>query len=135
MQETDFPRQQSTKLTVDGSGRLTIKLRVPAWATKGYTVKLNGQAQDLDAKPSSYVSIERDWSPGDTIEIDLPFPIRIERAIDRPDTQTVMYGPLLYPILGHGPGGQGGTSTLTLYKLPQARRRLRPRRDHARAPA
>ena len=41
VQETDFPRQQSTKLTVNGSGQLTIKLRVPAWATKGYI----GQAQ------------------------------------------------------------------------------------------
>ncbi len=116
VQETDFPRQQSTKLTFNGSGRVNVKLRVPAWATKGYTVKLNGQTQSLDAKPSSYVSIERDWSPGDTIDIDFPFPIRIERAIDRPDTQTVMYGPLAYPVIGTPPAGQGGYQQLTLYK-------------------
>jgi DUF1680 family protein len=114
VQETDFPRRQSTKLTVNGSGRLTIKLRVPAWATNGYTVKLNGATEDLDAKPSSYVSLERDWTSGDTIEIDFPFGIRIERARDRPDTQTVMYGPLAYPIVGSVPAGQ--FQQLTLYR-------------------
>src|SRR5262249_54334601 len=114
VQETDFPRQQSTKVTLNGSGHVTVKLRVPGWATKGYTVKLNGQTQDLDAKPSSYVSIERDWSPGDTIDIDFPFPIHIERAIDRPDTQTVMYGPLAYPVIGSVATGQ--FQQLTLYK-------------------
>jgi glycosyl hydrolase family 127 (putative beta-L-arabinofuranosidase) len=30
-QQTDFPREQATRITVDGSGRLAIKLRVPAW--------------------------------------------------------------------------------------------------------
>jgi DUF1680 family protein len=114
VQETDFPRSQSTKLTLNGNGRVNVKLRVPGWATKGYTVKLNGQTQSLDAEPSSYVSIDRVWSPGDTIEIAFPFPIRIERAIDRPDTQTVMYGPLAYPVLGSVPAGQ--FQQLTLYK-------------------
>jgi hypothetical protein len=93
---------------------VNVKLRVPGWATKGYSVKLNGQAQSLDAKPSSYVSIDRVWSPGDTIEIEFPFGIRIERAIDRPDTQTVMYGPLAYPVVGSVPAGQ--YQQLTLYK-------------------
>jgi hypothetical protein len=67
--------------------------------------------------PSTLNWIERDWSPGDTIDIDFPFPIRIERAIDRPDTQTVMYGPLAYPVLGTPPAGQGGYQQLTLYKF------------------
>jgi hypothetical protein len=127
VQETDFTRQQSTKLTVNGSGKLTIKLRVPAWATKGYSVKLNGQPQTLDARPGSYVSLARTWSSGDTIEIDMPFSVRIERAIDRPDTQSVMYGPLLYPILGAVPAGQGGYQQLTLY------RHLKLDGDYARA--
>ncbi len=116
VQATDFPRQQSTQLTVNGSGPLELKLRVPAWATKRYVVKLNGQVQTLDAKPRTYVSLSREWSSGDTIDIDMPFSIHIERAIDRPDTQSVMYGPLLYPILGTPPASQGGYQQLTLYR-------------------
>ncbi len=114
VQETDFPRQQSTRLTLNGSGHLTVRLRVPGWAVKGYTVKLNGEVLSLDARPSSYVSIERDWSAGDTLEIAFPFSVRIERAIDRPDTQTVMYGPLAYPVLGTVAAGQ--FQQLTLYR-------------------
>jgi uncharacterized protein len=68
------------------------------------------------AKPSSYVSINRSWSDGDVVEIDMPFSVRIERAPDRPDTQSIMYGPLLYPILGTIPANQGGYQNLTLYR-------------------
>jgi DUF1680 family protein len=84
VQETDFPRADSTKITVNGSGPLTIKLRVPAWARSGYFVRVNGRVVDVDAKPSSYVDLDRNWAPGDTIEITMPFSFRIERAIDRP---------------------------------------------------
>jgi DUF1680 family protein len=112
-QETDFPRQEGTKLTVDGSGPLTIKLRVPAWVEKGYTVRINGVDQGVNATPGSYLSLDRRWSRGDTIEVSMPFSIRIERARDRPDTQSVFYGPLLLPILGN-PGG-GSYRELTLY--------------------
>jgi uncharacterized protein len=44
----------------------------------------------------------------------MPFSIRIERAIDRPDTQSVFWGPVLMPILGN-PGG-GAFRELTLYQ-------------------
>jgi uncharacterized protein len=114
-QQTDFPREQGTKLTVDGNGPLTIKLRVPAWVENGYVVRLNGVAQDLDAEPGTYLTLSRNWSRGDTIEVSMPFSIRIERARDRPDTQSVFYGPVLMPILGN-PGG-GSYRELTLYRF------------------
>jgi hypothetical protein len=44
----------------------------------------------------------------------MPFSIRIERAIDRPDTQSIFWGPVLLPILGN-PGG-GAFRQLTLYQ-------------------
>jgi hypothetical protein len=116
VQETDFPRQQSTKLTLHGSGSLNLKIRRPFWAVKAFTVKLNGSAVQHDSAPSSYVSLDRDWSDGDVVEIDMPFTVRIERARDRPDTQSIMYGPLLYPILGTIPANQGGFQNLSLYK-------------------
>ncbi len=114
-QETSFPRQASTKLTVTGSGQLDIKLRVPKWAVNGYTVKINGVTQLLTTPvPGTYVTLSRNWSNGDTIDIAFPFSIHIERAIDRPDTQSIMWGPLLMPILGN-PGG-GAYRELTLYR-------------------
>lgn len=114
-QETDYPREQGTRLTIDGSGELDIKLRVPWWVQKGFAVSVNGVEQSVNAKPSSYVTISRTWSPGDTVEVSMPFSVHIERAIDRPDTQSIFWGPLLMPILGNPPGS-GAYRVLTLYR-------------------
>ncbi len=115
VQETDFPRAQTTKLTVQGRGQLAIKLRVPAWATNGFFVEINGRLEQVNDTPGTYVQLRRRWVPGDTIEITMPFSIRIERARDRPDTQSVFWGPLLLPILG-SPGAAGSYRELTLYQ-------------------
>lgn len=114
-QTTDFPRTQTSKLTITrGGGAFTVKLRVPSWATKGYSVSVNGAPQALTATPGSYVSLDRTWGAGDTIDIAMPFSIRIERALDRPDTQSVFYGPLLMPIVGSL--SAGSYQQLTLYR-------------------
>jgi DUF1680 family protein len=128
-QRTDFPREQGTTLTVDGSGPLDINLRVPGWTAptpQGFAVSVNGESvPGLAPSPGSYVTLSRTWSPGDTIEISMPFRIRVERAIDRPEIQSVLWGPLLMPILGD-PGG-GAFRELTLY------RHLKRDGDYARA--
>jgi uncharacterized protein len=112
-QETDFPRGDQTRLTVDGTGLLTLRLRVPGWAERGFDVRVNGVRQDVDATPGTYVSIKRMWQRGDRVDVSMPFSIRIERAIDRPDTQSIFWGPILMPILGD-PGG--GFRELTMYR-------------------
>ncbi|MFC0506498.1 beta-L-arabinofuranosidase domain-containing protein [Micromonospora costi] len=124
-QETSFPRDDRTKLVVNGRGRLDIKLRVPGWTEKGFFVSVNGVAVDVDAKPGSYLTLSRDWNPGDTIDVRMPFSIRVERALDRPDTQALFWGPVLLQILGN-PGG-GSYRELTLY------RHLKRDGDYARA--
>jgi hypothetical protein len=100
VQETDFPRQQASRLTVPGSGPLDIRLRVPAWAGRGVTVAINGVDQDIDAAPGSYLSLRRNWRAGDTIDIAMPFTLRVERALDDPTVQSLFYGPMLLTVLG-----------------------------------
>jgi DUF1680 family protein len=113
-QATSFPRGDQSRLTLGGAGPLIIKLRVPAWAVRGFTVAINGVAQQVNAVPGSYLTLSRTWASADTIDIGMPLSIRIERAIDRPDTQSIFWGPVLLPILGD-PGG-GNFRQLTLYK-------------------
>lgn len=114
-QETAFPRQDSTRITIQsGGGLFDLKLRIPAWVTKGYTIRVNGRPAPMQAAdPGTYATIRRTWRPGDVVDVTLPFSIRIERAIDRPDTQSIMWGPLLMPILGNP--GSGTYRQLTLY--------------------
>ena len=114
-QQTSFPRSDSTKLVIDGDGPLDIKLRVPGWAVRGFHVSINGASQNVDATPGSYLTLSRTWKTGDTIEIRMPFSIRIERALDRPDTQSIFWGPVLLQILGNP--GSGSYRSLSLYKF------------------
>ena len=113
-QRTAYPREDRTKLTIDGAGPLDIKLRVPGWVEKGFFVTVNGVAQAVNAVPGSYLTLSRTWAPGDTIEIRMPFSIRIERALDRPDTQAMFWGPVLLQILGNP--GSSNFRELTLYR-------------------
>ncbi|KAI0444123.1 hypothetical protein F4803DRAFT_280088 [Xylaria telfairii] len=116
-QETTFPRGDSAKFTVTGQGPLDIKLRVPAWVRKGFKVTINGQAQvDEVAQPGSYLTLSRTWKKGDVIEVSMPFSIRIERALDRPDTQAIMWGPVLLQLVGKPSTANGGYFGLSLYQ-------------------
>jgi DUF1680 family protein len=93
---TDYPTDPSgtSTLTITGSGQLDIKLRVPYWVEKGFTVKVNGKAQKLTAAAGEYVTLRRQWNSGDTIQVAAPFTLRIERALDQPGTQSIAYGPV-----------------------------------------
>ena len=101
-QTTDYPTDPSgtVTVTVNGRGPLDIKLRVPYWAQKGFTVKINGTEQRHNAAAGSYLTISRGWHPGDTIELSMPFSLRIERTLDQPQTQAITYGPV--PLVAQG---------------------------------
>jgi uncharacterized protein len=115
IQETDFPRGDVVNLTVNGDGELDIKLRVPAWVRKGFKVIINGEAYTGDAKPGTYMTLSRTWTTGDVVQIKMPLTIRTERALDRPDTQAVMWGPILLQTLGK-PGSDSGYWEMSLYQ-------------------
>jgi DUF1680 family protein len=115
-QQTHFPRQDTTKLIVNGKGPLDIKLRVPRWVRNGFKVTINGQAYSgVEAKPGSYITLSRTWRHGDVVEVQMPFTIRIEHALDRPDTQSLMWGPVVLQILGDTTA-PSGYHELSLYR-------------------
>jgi DUF1680 family protein len=94
-QSTAYPTDPAgtVRLTVTGSGPLTVKLRVPSWALSGYRLSVNG-APAAAAAPGSYATISRTWAPGDTVDIAMPFRLRTERTRDIPSRQAIAYGPV-----------------------------------------
>ncbi|GAA5186584.1 hypothetical protein GCM10023322_33140 [Rugosimonospora acidiphila] len=103
-QETQYPTEGASRLIFEqAAGQLKVRLRVPSWATQGYTVRVNGQEQSLAAKPGSYVTIDRTWASGDTIDIAMPLSFRVEMAIDNKAIQSIMYGPTLMVVLDATP--------------------------------
>ena len=96
-QDTLFPSETST-LTVSGSGTFTMKLRVPYWATAGFTVSVNGDVVIDGATPSSYVAIERTWNDGDVVTVNMPYTVHLDKTPDTVDGDVVaslMYGPMV----------------------------------------
>lgn len=105
-QETRWPDESSTLLTIrtDQPRGFSLRVRVPAWARQGVTVKLNGQPLSIEAQPSSYMTIRRTWADGDRIDVAMPMSLH---AAPMPDDKTVvafMYGPL---VLAGKLGGEG----------------------------
>ncbi len=117
-QQTRYPEEGASKLTIDGNGQLDIKLRVPEWVRKGYVVSLNGEAQEIEAVPGTYLSLNRRWSTGDVIDITMPFSFRVERAIDDPSVQSLYYGPTLLAVQAEPVGEDlaSGLINVSLYR-------------------
>ena len=96
-QETEYPRSESTTLTVVAArpDPLAMRLRIPGWLRSAPTVRINGKVLDASAAPGSYLTLNRAWKAGDRVEMDLPMHLRIEAMPDDPRLQAFLYGPLV----------------------------------------
>jgi uncharacterized protein len=100
-QETDFPHQQGTKLTVLGAKPtdVAILVRIPYWV-RGGGVKVNGKPLGAFASPGSYLTLRGPWKNGDTIELSLPMGLHQSVMPDDETIQAPMYGPLVLAVQG-----------------------------------
>ncbi|WP_335964273.1 beta-L-arabinofuranosidase domain-containing protein [Galbibacter sp. PAP.153] len=94
-QTTAFPKEDFTKLTIKGNGSFALNVRVPHWATKGFFVKINGKQEKVRAVPGTYLSINRKWKDGDTVELRMPFQFHLEPVMDQQNIASLFYGPVL----------------------------------------
>ena len=96
-QETKFPYEPSTKITIDKAGTYTLAVRHPAWTTAEFDVRVNGESVDTDAQAgvASYVNISRTWSEGDVVEVSMPMTLRYETCPNLPEYIAFKYGPIL----------------------------------------
>jgi DUF1680 family protein len=114
--DTSFPEGEAAALRIASAPArpLTILLRRPRWAGEGFTVSVNGAAQQNLPEPGSYVELHRTWKAGDTIALTLPKTVRLEPLADNPRRTAIMWGPLMLagdlgpePPRGNG-RGRGG---------------------------
>ncbi len=69
-QETRFPEQEGTRLTIHAEKptELEIRIRVPQWATRGVTASVNGEAIRNSPQPGNFWTIRRVWKDGDQLD-------------------------------------------------------------------
>lgn len=96
-QETNFPGEEKTTLKItDGAAKFKLMIRYPSWVKEGaLKIQVNGKPVEIDAKPSSYVAVERNWKKGDEVQILLPMHNTIEKMPNVPNYIAIMHGPIL----------------------------------------
>jgi DUF1680 family protein len=111
-QHTDFPYADTTKLTVERGGKFKLNVRVPGWATQGFSVKINGRNQKVKAVPGTYLTLGKSWKAGDVIELQMPFSFRLTPVMDQPNLASLFYGPVL--LAAQEPGTRADWRPVTL---------------------
>ncbi|RPJ85554.1 MAG: hypothetical protein EHM13_00640, partial [Acidobacteria bacterium] len=115
-QETKFPENGFTELVFKATKpvRVAVKIRYPGWASKGMTIYVNGEWEDLELKPGSYASVEREWKSGDRLRVEFPMSLRAEPLPGDAQTVAVLYGPIV--LAGDlGTEGLGGAKRFGSY--------------------
>ncbi len=117
VQRTDYPWQGAVELEVvpERPSRFDLRLRIPGWArgeatpgglyryeergSGGWRLHVNGE-EAAPALESGYAVVEREWSPGDTVRLELMMPVRRVVADPRVEADrgrvAVERGPLVY---------------------------------------
>jgi len=92
-QETDFPSSGTVTITIQPERVATfpLHLRIPPYAA-GATAQV-GEEEPISAQAGAFVVIEREWKPGDTVRLSLPFQVTCQ-ANDH--LIALVRGPLVY---------------------------------------
>jgi len=96
-QETRFPDEPITRLrlALAQPQRLALKLRQPGWCRPGIIVTLNGHSIGAQADASGYITLDREWSDGDLVEVTIPLSLRAEALPGDNRTLAFFYGPVV----------------------------------------
>lgn len=96
LQETGFPDEETTTITIQNDGTFALNLRYPGWVQEGKPeVTVNGEPQTFEAEPGSYIRIERAWKAGDVVTMTLPMQTHLEQLPDGSPYYAVLYGPIV----------------------------------------
>jgi len=116
-QETRYPWEGKVKITVtpSRSQKFRVFIRIPCWAqnrpvpsdlytyldptSEQPTLSVNGERVELELE-NGYARLERKWSPGDVIDLDLPMPVHKviahDNVLDDRGRLALERGPLVY---------------------------------------
>ena len=122
-QETRYPWDGKIKFTISprSSASFTLCLRIPRWArgnpvpgdlyrhadpgtSGGFTLLVGGVSVEANPGDDGYVHLTRDWKPGDTVQLDLPMPVRRVHShtniVENRGRVALMRGPVVYCFEG-----------------------------------
>lgn len=116
-QESDYPWDGEivVKVNPEPAGPFTLCLRVPGWTQntpvpsdlyhylntcpQSVSLKVNGETTNFEIE-KGYIHLDRSWQSGDTIELNLPMPVRRVIANEKVEADlgrvAIQRGPIVY---------------------------------------
>lgn len=106
-QQTDYPATAASTLKVSLAKEAAFKLvvRVPWWIAQGMSVKVNGAPVPGEPKAGTWLTIDRTWKDGDTVELAMPMSLHVKPMNDDPNFAAILYGPMVLAGLIEKPAG------------------------------
>jgi hypothetical protein len=99
VEEADYPFGDTVTLKFSAAQpvKFPLYLRIPRWC-EAASMKINGKAVRVAAKPLSYVVLEREWKDGDTVSLRLPMEVRVQKWEKNQSAVSVSYGVLTFSL-------------------------------------
>jgi len=97
VEKTDFPFSEDITFEVQTAKKVNFPfwLRIPGWC-EGAEIRINGEKQDIETNPATFVKLEREFRSGDKISLHLPMKVK---ATHWPDNGIALErGPLVYSL-------------------------------------
>ena len=95
-EDTGYPFEEQVRLDVSVSNTVAfpLVLRIPGWCSNA-TINVNGQLQS-GISPASFFRIQRAWTNGDQVVVNLPMPIQTLAGPSR--AVAINRGPVVYSL-------------------------------------
>lgn len=129
-QETAYPYDQQSKLTIGKAGSYTVAIRKPQWTTADYSVAVNGE-KAMESQKNGYVLVNRTWSEGDVITVNIPMTLRYMECPNYTDYIAFAYGPILLGAQTTATSSEDAAATGLVYEKLQNEYAGEGRMDHA----
>lgn len=97
--DTRYPFESQIRLRFECERptNFPLYLRVPGWCGSA-SVRINGNASAVELVAGKFVRIERTWSSGDAVELQLPMEASVVRWVDNANSASIVRGPLTYSL-------------------------------------
>lgn len=97
--DTRYPFAESIEYTINTVGAATfpLYLRIPGWCGKP-SIAINGAPVEMNAKPGSFVRLERTWKNDDRVVFTLPMEVNVHTWKENNNAVSVSRGPLTYSL-------------------------------------
>jgi len=96
-QVNSFPAEEGTTLMINPKKpvEFTVSIRVPEWTESArMNAKVNGEPVEA-IHEDGFLKIERRWTKGDKLSVDLPMYLRAVQLPDMTENYSFMYGPVV----------------------------------------